>query len=118
MEDGGTVFYRQKRITKDGREFEMVKFRSMCKDAESAGIPQLATENDPRITKVGKFIRACRIDELPQIFNILKGEMSIVGPRPERKLFYEEFEKTIPEFQLRTKVKGRLTGFRPNLRKI
>ncbi len=109
-EDGGPVFYRQKRLGHKG-EFEILKLRSMKENAESLGVPQLATENDPRITKIGKLIRSCRLDELPQIFNILKGDMSIVGPRPERLEFYEEFEKTIPEFRLRTKVKAGLTGY-------
>ena len=110
IEDGGSVFYKQKRLGHNG-EFEVLKLRSMKENAEALGVPQLATENDPRITKVGKFIRACRLDELPQVLNILKGDMSIVGPRPERLMFYEEFEKTIPEFRLRTKVKAGLTGY-------
>ena len=111
LDDGGSVFYRQKRVTKDGRIFEILKFRSMIEDAESDGKPHPATDNDDRITKVGKVIRAMRIDELPQIFNILKGDMSIVGPRPERVEHCEKYGAEIPEFEFRNKVKGGLTGF-------
>lgn len=110
LEDGGPVFYKQKRVTIGGREFEILKFRSMVVDAEKFGAV-LATDNDPRITKVGKVIRATRLDELPQILNILKGDMSIVGPRPERQDFIDEFCKEMPEFTYRTKVKGGLTGY-------
>ena len=111
LEDGGPVFYKQKRATIGGEEFEILKFRSMIVDAERFAGAQFATENDPRITKVGKTIRALRLDELPQIINILKGDMSVVGPRPERKDFIEEFCKEIPEFKYRLKVKGGLTGY-------
>ena len=111
LDDGGSVFYRQKRVTKDGRIFEILKFRSMIENAESDGKPHPATDNDNRITKVGKVIRAMRIDELPQIFNILKGDMSIVGPRPERVEHCEKYGAEIPEFEFRNKVKGGLTGF-------
>ncbi len=111
LEDGGPVFYKQDRITRNNKEFKILKFRSMIVDAESKGEAMLATGCDPRITKVGKFIRAVRIDELPQIINILKGDMSIVGPRPERRSFIDEFEKDIPEFEYRLKVKGGLTGY-------
>ena len=111
LEDGGPVFYKQKRMTLNDREFEILKFRSMIVDAEKYAGAVLAAENDPRITKVGKFIRATRLDELPQILNILKGDMSIVGPRPERKVFIDEFVKDMPEFRYRTKVKGGLTGY-------
>jgi lipopolysaccharide/colanic/teichoic acid biosynthesis glycosyltransferase len=89
----------------------IIKFRSMIVNAEKAGVPQLAQEHDPRITKVGRFIRATRLDEIPQILNIIKGDMSIVGPRPERVENMAEFAETIPEFDFRTKVKGGLTGF-------
>lgn len=111
LEDGGPVFYKQKRLTHYGREFEILKFRSMIVDAEKYSGAVLATEDDPRITKVGKVIRACRVDELPQILNILKGDMSIVGPRPERKVLADEICKEIPEFAYRLKVKGGLTGY-------
>ena len=110
--DGGTAFYRQKRLTKDGRVFEILKFRSMRMDAEKDGVARLSTgEADPRITKVGRFIRACRFDELPQILNILKGDMSIVGPRPERPEIAAQYKQYLPEFDLRLQCKCGLTGF-------
>ena len=109
-EDHGPVFYRQKRVTKNGKVFEMIKFRSMVVDAEKMGVIP-STENDPRITKVGKFIRATRMDELPQLFNILHGDMSFVGPRPERVEHVEYYTKLMPEFQYRHRVKGGLTGY-------
>ncbi len=111
IEDGGPVFYKQKRMTQWGREFDILKFRSMIVDAEKYAGAVLATEEDPRITKVGKVIRAIRLDELPQLLNILKGDMSIVGPRPERRVIAEEYYKDIPEFAYRLKVKGGLTGY-------
>ncbi len=111
LEDGGPVFYKQKRLTRNGVEFEMLKFRSMIVDAEKYVGAVLATEEDPRITKVGKVIRALRLDELPQILNILKGDMSIVGPRPERKAIADEYSKELPEFAYRLKVRGGLTGY-------
>ncbi len=111
LEDGGPVFFRQKRMTRNGREFDILKFRSMIVDAEKYAGAVLATDNDPRITKVGKVIRATRLDELPQILNILKGDMSIVGPRPERKVIADEYCKDIPEFDYRLKVRGGLTGY-------
>lgn len=113
LEDHGPVFYKQKRVTIGGREFDILKFRSMIVDAEKGGydLSMRANGKDPRITKVGNVIRACRIDELPQILNILKGDMSIVGPRPERIENVEEYMKDIPEFAYRTKVKGGLTGY-------
>lgn len=109
--DGGPVFFRQKRCTRNGRVFEILKFRSMIVDAEKDGKARLATENDDRITPVGHFIRKTRIDELPQFFNILKGDMSFVGPRPERPEIVAEYEKEFPEFDLRMKVKAGLTGY-------
>ena len=111
IEDGGSVFYKQARVTKDGKVFDILKFRSMIENAEADGKPHPATDNDDRITKVGKVIRAMRIDELPQLFNILKGDMSIVGPRPERVEHCEMYGAEIPEFEFRNKVKGGLTGF-------
>lgn len=111
IEDGGPVFYKQERITLNGKPFMIVKFRSMIVNAEKAGVPQLAQQHDPRITKVGRFIRATRLDEIPQILNIIKGDMSIVGPRPERQSYIDQFTKDTPEFTYRTKVKGGLTGF-------
>ena len=109
-EDHGPVFYRQVRLTKNGREFKILKFRSMTVNAEQDGVARLAGQNDSRITKVGHFIRACRIDELPQLFNILVGDMSIVGPRPERPEIARQYEETLPEFALRLQVKAGLTG--------
>lgn len=110
--DGGTAFYRQKRLTKDGKVFEILKFRSMRMDAEKDGVARLSSgDADPRITKVGRFIRAVRFDELPQLLNILKGEMSIVGPRPERPEIAKEYKKMLPEFDLRLQCKCGLTGF-------
>lgn len=108
--DGGPVFYKQKRCTRDLQTFDILKFRSMIVDAEKDG-PQPAVDNDFRITPVGKIIRALRIDELPQIINILKGDMSIVGPRPERIEHVEKYSEQIPEFVCRYKVKGGLTGY-------
>lgn len=111
LEDGGPVFYKQKRATIGGKAFDILKFRSMIVDAEKEGKSIPATDGDPRITKVGKVIRATRIDELPQIINILKGDMSIVGPRPERLEHVEEYGRELPEFAYRLKVKGGLTGY-------
>lgn len=110
--DGGTAFYKQKRLTKNGREFYVLKFRSMRMDAEKDGVARLSTgENDDRITPIGHFIRAVRIDELPQLINIFKGEMSVVGPRPERPEIAEQYEKELPEFSLRLQAKAGLTGY-------
>ena len=109
--DGGTAFYKQKRLTKDRKEFYVLKFRSMRMDAEKDGVARLSSgENDDRITPVGKFIRKVRIDELPQLINILKGELSIVGPRPERPEIAAQYEKEMPEFSLRLQAKAGLTG--------
>lgn len=110
-QDHGPVFYKQTRLTKDGKTFEIIKFRSMKVDAESDGKARLASEHDDRITKYGKFIRACRIDELPQLINILKGDMSVVGPRPERPEIANEILKEVPSFNYRLKVKAGLTGY-------
>ena len=109
--DGGRVFYKQVRCTEGGREFEIVKFRSMVEDAESDGVAKLASVGDARITPFGKFIRATRIDELPQLFNVIKGEMSSVGPRPERPEIIREYMESMPEFEFRMRVKAGLTGF-------
>lgn len=110
LNDGGPVLYKQKRLTQYGKTFEILKFRSMRKDAEKDGV-QLASENDDRITSVGKVIRATRMDELPQLLNILKGDMSVVGPRPERPEIVETILKDVPEFNYRLKVKAGLTGY-------
>ena len=109
-DDGGKVFYKQERCTRGGRIFWIYKFRSMIEDAERDGAHPAAA-GDERITRVGKFIRATRIDELPQFINILKGDMSVVGPRPERLEHYEKYSQEIPEFNFRLKVKGGLTGY-------
>ncbi len=108
--DGGPVLYKQKRCTENLKTFDILKFRSMVVDAEKDG-PQPAVDNDKRITPVGKVIRSFRLDELPQLFNILKGDMSIVGPRPERIENVTEYSEEIPEFVNRYKVKGGLTGY-------
>ncbi len=109
-EDGGPVFFRQERVTQYGRRFEIIKFRSMIVDAEKDGRPHPAGEDDPRITKIGRFIRKTRIDEFPQLVNIIKGDMSVVGPRPERWEHVEKYTRDIPEFKLRLKAKAGLTG--------
>ena len=110
--DGGPAFYLQDRLTKDGKVFTIIKFRSMRIDAEKDGIARLSTgENDDRITPVGHVIRKLRIDELPQLINILKGDMSIVGPRPERPEIAALYEKSMPEFRLRLQCKAGLTGY-------
>lgn len=109
--DGGPVFYKQVRFTKNRKEFQIYKFRTMIQDAEKDGKARLASQNDERILPVGKFLRATRLDELPQLINILKGEMSLVGPRPERPELAEEIEKELPEFAYRLKVKAGLTGY-------
>ena len=110
--DHGPIFYKQVRLTKDGKEFKILKFRSMRVDAEKDGVARLSTgENDNRITSVGKIIRACRVDELPQLFNILKGDLSIVGPRPERPEIASQYYKEMPEFALRLQTKAGLTGY-------
>ncbi|MBO4266996.1 MAG: sugar transferase [Lachnospiraceae bacterium] len=109
--DGGSVFYKQTRCTKDNREFEIIKFRSMIEEAEKDGRARLATKNDDRITPVGAVIRKLRIDELPQLFNVLAGDMSFVGPRPERPEKIREYTEMMPEFAYRTKVTAGITGY-------
>ncbi len=110
LEDGGPVFFTQERYTKDQKVFNIIKFRSMVVDAEKDGVTP-CMQGDPRITKVGKIIRAARIDELPQLFNVLKGDMSFVGPRPERVEHVRQYMKEMPEFAYRMRVKGGLTGY-------
>ena len=110
--DHGPVLYKQVRLTKDGREFRIWKFRSMKVDAEKDGVARLSTgDDDDRITPVGRVIRKCRLDELPQLFNIAHGDMSFVGPRPERPEIAEQYYKSIPDFRLRLQVKAGLTGY-------
>lgn len=108
--DHGPVFYTQERITRDGKPFQILKFRSMIVESEEKGA-RLAAANDDRITPVGRIIRRTHFDELPQLFNILKGEMSLVGPRPERREIFEQYEESIPEFKFRLKMKAGLTGY-------
>lgn len=109
--DHGPVFYKQTRLTTNGRTFELYKFRSMIVDAEKDGVARLAKANDSRITPIGNILRRYRLDELPQLINILKGEMSIVGPRAERPEIAAQYEKDIPEFAYRLKAKAGLTGY-------
>lgn len=109
LEDGGPIIYKQERLGKDGKMFNLYKIRSMRIDAEKFGV-QWAQNNDPRVLRVGKFIRKTRIDEIPQLFNILKGDMSIVGPRPERPMFTMQFNEEIEGFINRLVVKPGLTG--------
>ncbi len=109
--DGGPVLYKQVRCTIGQKEFYIMKFRSMRVDAEKDGVARLAAKNDSRITPVGKFIRAVRIDELPQLFNILRGDMSFIGPRPERPEIIAQYVQDMPEFVFRMKVKAGLAGY-------
>ena len=109
--DHGPVLYKQVRCTRNMQEFKILKFRSMRTDAEKDGVARLASKNDNRITPVGKFIRKVRIDELPQLFNILKGDMSLVGPRPERPFFVEKFKEEIPRYMIKHQVRPGMTGW-------
>lgn len=109
--DKGPILYKQVRCTRDMKEFKILKFRSMRTDAEKDGVARLAQKNDSRITPIGRFIRKVRIDELPQLFNILKGDMSFIGPRPERPEIIKQYQKEMPEFTFRTKVKAGLAGY-------
>jgi len=111
LADRGPIFYTQTRLTIDGKLFKIYKFRTMRVDAEKDGVARLAGEGDNRITDVGKILRATRLDELPQLFNIIKGEMSLVGPRPERPEIAAEYIEDLPEFAMRLKMKAGLTGY-------
>jgi exopolysaccharide biosynthesis polyprenyl glycosylphosphotransferase len=111
LDGPGPVLYRQERTGLHGKTFTLFKFRSMATDAEAAGKPRWAEQRDPRVTRVGAFIRASRIDELPQLFNVLRGEMSMIGPRPERPVFVDELAKVIPFYNHRGYVKPGLTGW-------
>ena len=111
LEDGFPIFYRQERVGLNGRLFNVVKFRSMRKDAESDGKPRWATANDDRTTRVGRIIRKLRIDELPQLFSVLTGDMSLVGPRPERPYFVDKLTRDIPFYAVRHSVKPGVTGW-------
>jgi len=110
LQDGGTVLFCQERLTKGGRSFMLYKFRTMADDAERHTGPVLAVKNDCRITSIGRILRDTRIDELPQLFNVIKGDMSMVGPRPERPYFASKFSEAIPEFRYRLAVKAGITG--------
>lgn len=109
--DRGPVLYKQVRCTTGGRQFKILKFRSMRVDAEKDGVARLASKGDSRITPVGKFIRKVRLDELPQLINIIKGDMSFIGPRPERPEIIEQYKEVMPEFEFRMKVKAGLAGY-------
>lgn len=111
IDSPGSVFYRQQRVGLNGRLFKILKFRSMRQDAEKNTGPMWSTKNDPRITRVGRFIRKVRIDEIPQMYNVLKGEMSLVGPRPERQFFVDKLAKEVPLYKRRLKVKPGVTGW-------
>ena len=108
--DGGPVFYTQERLTRDRKKFQIIKFRSMRSDSEANGA-RLAMKDDDRVTPFGKIMRATHFDEIPQLINILKGDMSVVGPRPEREEIALQYEEVVPEFALRLKVKAGLTGY-------
>lgn len=110
LDSKGPVIFKQERVGKNGRQFMMYKFRTMKDDAEKDG-PQWAENNDSRCTRVGRFLRTVRLDELPQVVNVIKGDMSFVGPRPERQYFYDEFEKYIHGFSYRTAVTPGITGW-------
>lgn len=110
LESKGPIFFKQERMSKDGQTFNVYKFRTMVNNAEKHTGPVLADENDSRVTKVGNFLRKTRIDEIPQLINVLKGDMSLIGPRPERPHFVEKFEKDMPEYKYRHRVKSGITG--------
>ena len=110
IEDGGPVFYQQERVGRNGRVFRVLKFRSMRKDAEQCGQPVWASANDPRVTRVGRILRTLRIDELPQVLNVFKGDMSFVGPRPERAYFVNQLIATVPYYNVRHGIKPGVTG--------
>jgi exopolysaccharide biosynthesis polyprenyl glycosylphosphotransferase len=111
LDDGGPLFYRQRRVGRGGREFELRKLRTMREDAEELGTPQWATARDPRLTRVGAVLRATHLDELPQLLNVLRGEMSVVGPRPERPEFVRTLEREVPFYDRRVLLKPGLTGW-------
>lgn len=111
MDSPGPVFYTQERVGRNGRTFQIIKFRSMRQDAEGESGPRWATEHDPRITRLGRILRKSRLDEVPQLINVLKGDLNVVGPRPERPVFVEQLLKMIPYYSLRHSVRPGLTGW-------
>jgi exopolysaccharide biosynthesis polyprenyl glycosylphosphotransferase len=111
LDSSGPVFYQQERVGLGGRRFMLIKFRSMVRDAEPDGQPVWAAERDLRITRVGRFLRCTRLDELPQLFNVLRGDMSMIGPRPERPYFVDQLNKAIPSFSERLTVNPGITGW-------
>jgi exopolysaccharide biosynthesis polyprenyl glycosylphosphotransferase len=111
IESRGSLFFVQERIGKEGKPFRLIKFRSMVQDAEEVTGPVWATTDDPRITRVGRFLRRWRLDEIPQLWNVLRGEMSLVGPRPERREFVEELKAKVPYFMERLSAKPGITGW-------
>src|SRR5262249_24123322 len=111
LDSAGPLFYCQERVGAHGRTFPVLKFRSMRTDAEKDGVARWAQTNDSRVTRVGKFIRRTRIDEIPQLLNVLKGDMSFVGPRPERPMFVDNLIRKIPYYGVRHRVKPGITGW-------
>jgi exopolysaccharide biosynthesis polyprenyl glycosylphosphotransferase len=111
LDSPGPVFYRQERVGRGGRPFLLVKFRSMVVDAEAGGAPRWASEQDPRVTRVGRVLRLTRVDEVPQVLNVLRGDMALVGPRPERPAFVEQLGRLIPHYHDRACVKPGITGW-------
>jgi exopolysaccharide biosynthesis polyprenyl glycosylphosphotransferase len=111
LTSSGPILYRQERMGLDGKKFRILKFRTMVKNAEQSTGPVWATADDPRVTRLGRILRATSLDELPQLINVLRGEMSLVGPRPERPVLINYFRKSIPGYMLRHKVKAGMTGW-------
>ena len=111
LDSPGPIFYKQERVGRNGRSFVLYKFRSMKTDAEKMGVPQWAAVKDPRITRIGNFLRKTRIDEIPQVLNVLKGDMSFIGPRPERPFFVDSLSREIPYYRERCRVRPGITGW-------